>query len=171
MPNICKALRSQSNTAVYVSAFCFLWPAWRWPCYVETCNALRSTSKYNCVCICPFFSSGQPDGDHVRSKHVADLWTKYIVLFWLDLFRIFEYPTLLHINVSWYGCHVLQWEISWAISVLRELRKCVCSFIISWRDALFWTSDVAPSVYPCVGVHSTLLGSRLLLKTALVAWL
>ena len=30
-----------------------------------------------------FLTCGQPDDDHVRSKHVADLWNKHIVVFWL----------------------------------------------------------------------------------------
>ena len=28
----------------------------------------------------------QPDDDHVWTKHIADLWTKYIVVFLVDLF-------------------------------------------------------------------------------------
>jgi len=35
-----------------------------------------------------FVACGQPDDDH---KQVADLWTKYSVVFWLDLFCLLDY--------------------------------------------------------------------------------
>jgi hypothetical protein len=33
-----------------------------------------------------FLSFGQSDDGHAGTKHVADLWTKYIVVFLLELF-------------------------------------------------------------------------------------
>ena len=38
-----------------------------------------------------FLSCSQPDDNHVWSKHVADLWTEYIFVFWLDLRCIFDH--------------------------------------------------------------------------------
>jgi hypothetical protein len=55
--------------------------------YVRHWDINPNTTVY----IFPFFSCGQPDDDHVWSKHVADLRTKYTIVFWLDLFCIFDY--------------------------------------------------------------------------------
>ena len=38
-----------------------------------------------------FLTCGQADDDHIWSKHVADLWNKYTVVFWLHLFCISDY--------------------------------------------------------------------------------
>jgi hypothetical protein len=78
-------------------------------CILYICKALTSVPIQLCVCVCVciyiythtvyiyiytrivFFIFYQPDDDHVWPKHVADLRTKYIVVFWLDLFCLFDY--------------------------------------------------------------------------------
>jgi hypothetical protein len=68
------------------------------------------SSNISCVVIGKhvfFNSGGQPDDDHIWSKHVADMRTKFIVVFWLDLFCIFE-------KILWCcNCH----------ATLKELRS------------------------------------------------
>jgi hypothetical protein len=95
--NSCNFLDNTSPLCSYIirnTKICLVHRSVTW--YYQTCSSSswpqeikdKSHSQHNCVHNWLSFLVTSLDGDHFWSKNEADLRTKYIVLFWLDLFCI-----------------------------------------------------------------------------------